>query len=63
MPLAPEAIVHQDGTTKKMRSSASCDVKREHPHLKLLILLDGLFADAPTIKLIRKYGWNFIIIA
>ena len=38
-------------------------VKREHPHLNLAILLDGLYADNPTIELIRSYGWHYIIVA
>ena len=38
-------------------------VKREHPHLNLVILLDGLYADNPTIELIRSYGWHYIIVA
>ena len=31
--------------------------------LKLVVVLDGLYADNPTIRLIRSYGWHFIIIA
>lgn len=68
IPLAPEPIVHQDGTTKndceKNALKRFLDhVKREHPHLKLVILLDGLYADGPTIRLIISYGWHYIIVA
>ena len=68
LPLAPEPIVQQDGTTKNDCEKNAlkrflANTKRKHPHLKLVILLDGLYADAPTIRLIKQHGWNFIIIA
>lgn len=68
IPFAPEAIVQQDGDTKNDCEQNAIKrylshVKREHPHLKLIILLDGLFADNPTIELIKSYGWHFIIVA
>ena len=68
IPFAPEAIVHQGGDTKNNCEQNAikrylAHVKREHPHLKLIILLDGLFADNPTIELIKSYGWHFIIVA
>ena len=68
LPLAPEPIVQQDGTTKNDCEKNAlkrflANTKREHPHIKLVILLDGLYADAPTIRLIKQFGWNFIIIA
>ena len=57
LPLAPEPIVQQDGTTKNDCEKNAlkrflANTKRKHPHLKLVILLDGLYADAPTIRLI-----------
>ena len=68
LPLAPEPIVHQDGSTKNDCEKNAlkrflANLKREHPHLKLVLLLDGLYADGPTISLIRRYGWHFIIVA
>lgn len=68
LPLAPEPIVHQDGTTKNDCEKNALkrflsDVKRDHPYLKLVIVLDGLYADGPTIRLIKSYGWHFIIVA
>ena len=68
LPLAPEPIVHQDGSTKNDCEKNAIkrflsDTKREHPHLKLVVVLDGLYADNPTIRLIRSYGWHFIIVA
>ena len=68
IPFAPEAIVRQDGETKNDCEKSAirrylAHVKREHPHLKLIILLDGLYADNPTVELIQSYGWHFIIVA
>ena len=68
IPFAPEAIVRQDGSTKNDCEKNAlkrylAHVKREHPHIKLIILLDGLYADNPTIELIKKYGWHYIIVA
>lgn len=68
LPLAPEPIVHQDGSTKNDCEKNAlkrflAHVKSEHPLLKLVIILDGLYADGPTIRLIKSYGWHFIIVA
>ena len=68
IPLAPEAIVRQDGFTKNDCEKNAikrflAHSKREHPHLKFVILLDGLHADKPTIELIKSYGWHYIIVA
>ena len=38
-------------------------VRCEHPHLKLVLGLDGFYSDRPTIKLIQSYGHGFIIVA
>ncbi len=38
-------------------------MKREHPHLDFIVLLDGLYADNPTIELIKGYEWHYIIVA
>ncbi|AMO54481.1 hypothetical protein GZ77_04045 [Endozoicomonas montiporae] len=68
IPLAPEAIVRQDGCTKNDCEKSAlkrflANVKKDHPYLKLIIVLDGLYADGPTIRLIKSYGWHYIIIA
>lgn len=68
IPFAPEAIVQQDGSTKNDCEKAAikryfAHTKREHPHLELIVLLDGLYADNPTIELIKSYGWHYIIVA
>ena len=68
IPLAPEAIVRQDGCTKNDCEKNALkrflkNIKKDHPYLKLIIVLDGLYADGPTIRLIKSYGWHYIIIA
>lgn len=68
IPFAPEAIIKQDGKTKNDCEKNALrryfeHLKREHPHLKLIILLDGLYADNPTLALIRQYGCHYIVVA
>ncbi|MGB1271617.1 MAG: transposase [Endozoicomonas sp.] len=68
IPLAPEAIVYQDGATKNDCEKNAlkrflAHVKKDHPYLSLIIVLDGLYADGPTIRLIKSYGWHYIIVA
>lgn len=68
IPLAPEAIVRQDGCTKNDCEKSAIkrfltNTKKDHPYLQLIIVLDGLYADGPTIRLIKSYGWHYIIVA
>lgn len=68
IPLAPEAIVYQDGATKNDCEKSAikrffAHVNKDHPYLQLVIVLDGLYADGPTIRLIKSYGWHYIIVA
>lgn len=66
IPLAPEPITHQDGQTKNdcERNAAKRllpDVRREHPHLPLIVLEDALAANAPHIKLLKAQDMRFIL--
>lgn len=66
IPLAPEPITHQDGQTKNdcERNGAKRllpDVRREHPHLPLIVVEDALAANAPHIKLLKEQDMHFII--
>jgi hypothetical protein len=68
LPLAPEAIVLQDGASKNDCEKTAIKrlfstIKKNHPRLKFVILLDGLYADNPTTSLIKDYGWHYIIVA
>lgn len=66
LPLAPEPITRQDGQTKNdcERNAAKrllADVRREHPHLSLIVVEDALSANTPHIELLKKLGMRFIL--
>ncbi len=68
LPLMPEPIIQQVDTSKNDCEKNALKrllehIRCEHPHLKLVLGLDGLYSDGPTIKLIRSYGHGFIIVA
>ena len=65
-PLAPEPIVKGDGATKNdcERNAAKrllADVRREHPHLKLIVVEDGLASNGPHVKLLKQLDMRFIL--
>ena len=65
-PLAPEPIVKGDGATKNdcERNAAKRllgDVRREHPHLKLIVVEDGLASNGPHIQLLKHLDMRFIV--
>ena len=64
--LAPEPIVKGDGAKKNdcERNAAKrllSDVRREHPHLKLLVVEDGLASNGPHIKHLKGLGLRFLL--
>lgn len=66
IPLAPEPIVKGDGETKNdCERNASkrllTDLRREHPHLKILIVEDGLASNFPHLSLLDSLQMNYII--
>lgn len=66
IPLAPEPITKADGSTKNgCERNASkrllSDVRREHPHLKLIVVEDSLSSNAPHINLLKSLSMKFII--
>lgn len=66
IPLAPEAIVKQDGNTKNdCERNASCRllgrIRQEHPHLPLIVVEDGLASNAPHIRELQRLGMHFIL--
>jgi len=66
IPLCPEPIQKKDGSTKNgCERNASKrlleDVRREHPHLKIMVVEDALASNAPHIKLIEKLSMKYII--
>lgn len=66
IPLAPEPIVNQDGHTKN-----DCErnatrrwlqhFRREHPHLPVIVVEDGLSANAPHLRDLRAARVHYII--
>lgn len=66
IPLAPEPIIKQDGNKKNdCERNASKrfleDLRREHPHLGVIIIEDALASNAPHIKLLRDLNFGFIL--
>ena len=65
-PLAPEPIAKTDGSKKNdcERNAAKRllgDVRREHPHLKLVVVEDALASNGPHIELLRKLDMRFVL--
>ena len=66
IPLAPEPIVKGDGESKNdcERNAAKrllSDLRREHPHLKILIVEDGLASNFPHLSLLDSLDMQYII--
>ena len=65
-PLAPEPILKQDGACKNdcERNAAKrllADVRREHPHMKFIVIEDGLASNAPHIRQLQALDFRFIL--
>lgn len=66
IPLCPEIIQNGDGAAKNdcERNAAKRFIenfKREHPHLKVIILGDGLSSNAPYIRLLEKHKMKYLL--
>lgn len=66
IPLAPEAITKQDGATKNDCEQNAAkrllkEFRREHPHLKVVVNEDSLYATGPHIQLLKELQMSFII--
>src|SRR3989344_2571193 len=66
IPLAPEPIIKGDGSTKNdCERNASkrllMNLRREHPHLKALIVEDGLASNFPHLSLLDELKMDYII--
>ena len=66
IPFAPEPISKQDGKKKNdcERNAAKrliADMRREHPHLDITILADGLYSNEPFLALLEKHQMHYII--
>lgn len=68
LPFAPEPISKTDGATKNdcERNAAKRfleDFRREHPHLKIIVVEDGLSSNAPHIRELEKHKMSYILVA
>jgi hypothetical protein len=66
IPFCPEIIQKGDGETKNdcERNAAKRfleNFRREHPHLDVIVIEDGLASNAPHIALLEQYNMKYII--
>jgi hypothetical protein len=66
IPVFPEMIIKRDGSTKNdcERNAARRffeEFRREHPHLKTIVVEDGLSSNAPHIKDLQRLDLRFIL--
>jgi hypothetical protein len=66
IPLAPEPIQKQDGSTKNdcERNAARRlleKIRREHPRLKLIVVEDGLSSNGPHVRDLIDCGMHFLL--
>jgi hypothetical protein len=66
IPLAPEPIQKQDGSTKNdcERNAARrllAKIRREHPRLKLIVVEDGLSSNGPHVRDLMENDLHFIL--
>lgn len=65
-PLMPEPIRKPDGATKNdcERNAAKRlleDIRREHPHMKFIVIEDGLASNGPHIQQLKALNYRFIL--
>lgn len=66
-PFAPEPIMKSDGAKKNdcERNAVKRwvkDFRREHPHLKTIILADGLSSNEPFISILKEQKLSYILV-
>src|SRR5215471_6085277 len=66
IPLMPEPIVKQDGTGKNdcERNATKrfiAKLRKDHPHLQLIVTEDSLSSNAPHIATLHAYGLHYIL--
>ena len=66
IPLMPEPIIKQDGETKNdcERNAAKRfldKLRHDHPHLKLIVIEDGLSSNAPHIRALQDHHVHYIL--
>jgi hypothetical protein len=66
IPLCPEPIIRQDGGNKNdcERSATRrrlARLRKEHPHLRFIVIEDGLSSNGPHIEDLMEYDMHFIL--
>ena len=66
IPLCPEMIHNVDGNTKNdcERNASKRFIehfRREHPHLKVIVIEDGLASNGPHIKHLEQHNMRYIL--
>lgn len=66
IPLAPEPIQKQDGASKNdcERNAAKRllpKIRQQHPHLKFIVIEDGLASNGPHVRDLKDNGMHFIL--
>ena len=66
IPLCAEPIQNEDGSEKNdcERNAAKRFIenfKREHPHLKVIVIADGIASNAPYIRLLEENRMKYIL--
>lgn len=66
VPLCPEVIVNQDGSTKNdcERNATKRfleNFRREHPFLRVIITADGLSSTAPNVRMLEEGRYRYIL--
>jgi hypothetical protein len=66
IPLAPEPIIKQDGESKNDSERNASKrflerLRKKHPHLRLIVIEDGLSSNAPHIREMKKHHMHYIL--
>lgn len=66
IPLCPEVILNRDGNSKNDCERNACkrfleNFRRENPHLKVILVEDGLSSTAPHIRMIEEFSLKYIL--
>lgn len=68
IPFAPEPIIKEKNASKNdcelnAAKRLLVAIKKEHPRLKMLVVFDALYGNAPFINLLISLGFSYIIVA
>ena len=66
IPFAPEPIIKQDGETKNdiernVSKRFLNKLRKTHPYLRLIVVQDSLYSNAPHIRELEKHNLSYII--